>query len=129
MELFVRRLLCVLFGALIVAGLLFVLAAVTGALGGAPAIDVAWRLSGIGAVSVGGLLAAVAVGLLRAHPAGQRILEGLVVALALGIVGGFIGAATGCVPEWAPLLPGIALVGLWGLWLTSHLVDLDRWRR
>ncbi|MEZ4383258.1 MAG: hypothetical protein R3A79_18160 [Nannocystaceae bacterium] len=129
MERFVRRLLCILFGAFIVAGLLLMLAAVAGAFSGAPAIDVAWRLSGIGAAAVGGLLAAVAVGILRTHPLGQRLLEGIVTVLGLAIVGGFVGAATGCVPEWAPLLPGLALVGLWALWLTSHLVDLDRWRR
>jgi len=129
MERIIRRALCLVMGGLVIAGLLLLLAGATGMLQGAPAIDVLWRLSGMGALAVGALLGAVAVGLMRTHPLGVRILEGLVSLLGLGLLASVFGASAEVVPMWSPLVVGLALVGSWGLWLGSQLVELDRWRR
>ena len=129
MERIIRRTLCLAVGALVLGGLLLILAALVGALQGAPVVDVLWRLSGLGALAVGSWLATVGVGLLRTHALGVRILEVTVLLAALSLVGSFVAAISGFVPEWVPLLPGLALVGIWSLWLASQLVDLGRWRR
>jgi len=129
MERYIRRALCLLMGSLVVAGLVFILALVTGAVGGAPAIEVLWRLSGLGAACVGSFVGAVGIGLLRDHPLGGRILEWMVLLLAVALVGSFVAATQGLVSLWGTLGVGVALIVLWGLWLASQLVDLDRWRR
>ena len=116
-------------GSLVSGGLLFILAAVTGALSGASAIEVLWRLSGLGAACVGSLLGAVGIGFLRSYSFGGRVLESLVLILAVALVGSFVAAVQGLVSLWVTLGVGLALVVLWGLWLASQLVDLDRWRR
>lgn len=129
MELIIRRTLCLAVGALVLGGLLLMLAALVGALQGAPVVDVLWRLSGLGALAVGSWLATVGVGILRTHALGVRILEAIVLLAALSLVGSFVAAIGGFLPEWAPLLPGLALIGIWSLWLASQLVDLSPWRR
>ncbi len=116
-------------GALVLGGLLFILAAISGALQGATAIDVLWRLSGLAALAVGSWLATVGIGILRTHALGVRILEAIVLLAGLSLLASLGLAMSGCVPEWAPLLPGLVLVGIWSLWLASQLVDLSRWRR
>ncbi len=129
MERMIRRALCIIMGSMVVAGLVFILALVSGAMSGAPAIEVLWRLSGLGAACVGSFVGAVGIGFLRTHRLGGRILEVMVLLLAVALVGSFVAATQGLVSLWVTLGVGLGLIVLWGLWLASQLVDLDRWRR
>ena len=129
MERMIRRTLCFAMGALVLGGLLLMLAGLVGALQGAPWMDVLWRLSGLAALAVASWLATIGIGILRTHALGVRILEAVVVLAGLSLAGSLAAAISGLVPEWAPLLPGLVLVGIWSLWLASQLVDLRRWRR
>ncbi|HGG57051.1 MAG TPA: hypothetical protein ENK31_04585 [Nannocystis exedens] len=129
MERMIRRTLCLAMGALVLGGLLLMLAGLVGALQGAPWMDVLWRLSGLAALAVASWLATIGIGILRTHALGVRILEAVVLLAVLSLVVSLAAAISGFVPEWAPLLPGLVLVGIWGFWLASQLVDLRRWRR